>query len=130
MPTTIEQYREAKSHYLKLRNQAKKDLMVRFNELAGELLRLQRELEEDFGEKVPIPSNWKKSRASKASKPAPPKPPEPEIVPPSAKEVAIQKQLDRHRKKLADTHAAGRPTKVIEDRIYELEDELRLAHAK
>ena len=36
--TTIEQYREAKNHYLKLKNQAKKELVARFNALAAELL--------------------------------------------------------------------------------------------
>ena len=48
-PTTIEQYREAKSHYLKLKNQAKKELVARFNALATELLQVQRELLEETG---------------------------------------------------------------------------------
>ena len=61
-PTTIEQYREAKSQYLKLKNQARKELVARFNALAGELLQVQRELLEDFGEKVVLPS---KSAAQK-----------------------------------------------------------------
>jgi len=66
-PTTIEQYREAKSHYLKLKNQAKKELVARFNALATELLQVQRELLEDFGEKISLP---KKSSVPK--KPRPP----------------------------------------------------------
>src|SRR3954471_18379594 len=33
MSTTLDQYREAKNNYLKLRNQAKKELIARFNEL-------------------------------------------------------------------------------------------------
>jgi hypothetical protein len=38
--------------------------------------------------------------------------------------------LEKSRKKLAETQAAGKPTKAVEDRIYELEDELRLVQAK
>ena len=64
--TTIEQYREAKNHYLKLKNQAKKELVARFNALAAELLQVQRELQEDFGEKISLPT---KSSALKKPKP-------------------------------------------------------------
>jgi hypothetical protein len=129
MSTTIDQYREAKNSYLKLRNQAKKELIARFNELATELLQLQRELLEDFGEKIAMPSKGAKGKAVKraASKPeakaeaAPPAP-----AAPSPQVTALEKQLDKHRKKLAEIRAAGKPTKVAEDRVYELEDELRL----
>lgn len=123
MSSTIDQYREAKNTYLKLKNQAKKDLMARFNEVSAELLQIQRELLEDFGQKVAIPSKSKKPKPGVKAAPAAP------AVQPSAKELAIQKQLEKARKKLADTQAAGKPTKLIEDRIYELEDELRLARA-
>ncbi len=44
MSSTIDQYRDAKSQYLKLRAEAKKDLLRRFQELANELLLIQREL--------------------------------------------------------------------------------------
>ena len=123
MSTTIDQYREAKNSYLKLRNQAKKELIARFHEVANELLQLQRELLEDFGEKVPLPTKGKKPKPMKkvAVAPAPPS------APISAKVLGIQKQLERQKKKLADTKEAGKPTKTLEDRIYELEDELRLA---
>jgi hypothetical protein len=127
MPTTLEQYREAKSSYLKLRNHAKKELIARFNELSAELLQVQRELLEDFGEKVAIPSKSKKPKASK-------KPAEPATAPvaappaaPSPKVAALQKQVDTQKKKLADARSANKPTKVIEDRIYELEDSIRLS---
>ncbi len=121
MPTTIDQYREAKSQYLKLRNQAKKELIARFHELSGELLRVQRELLEDFGEKIAISNKPKKTR-SKAVVPAA----EPETSPEPAKVAAIQKLIERQKKKLADTQAANKPTKTVQDRLYELEDELRL----
>src|SRR3954470_20118987 len=131
MSTTIDQYREAKNSYLKLRNQAKKELIARFNELATELLQLQRELLEDFGEKIAMPS--KNSKVKGAKRPAAPaakvEPPQPPAAP-SPKIAAIEKQLEKQRKKLAEVQATGKPTKVIEDRIYELEDEVRLLNER
>ena len=130
MSTTIDQYREAKNSYLKLRNQAKKELIARFNEIATELLQLQRELLEDFGEKIALPSKSSKLRPGKA-KPAVVKteaPHAPSV--PSPKIAALQKQIEKHKKKLAETLAAGKPVKVMEDRIYELEDDLRLLKEK
>ena len=49
MSNTIDQYREAKATYQKLHSQAKRELVARFNQLAAELLQIQRELKEDFG---------------------------------------------------------------------------------
>jgi chromosome segregation ATPase len=120
MPTSLDQYRAAKADYLKLRNQAKKELIARFNELANELLSIQRELAEDFGEKVTMPTKPKKRPAATASAaPAP--------TANDQRVAAVQKKIDGQKKKLADLQAAGKPTKAVEDRIYELEDELRLA---
>lgn len=118
MSTSLDQYRAAKADYLKLRNQAKKELIARFNELANEMLSIQRELLEDFGEKVAMPAKPKKKpAAAAASSPAPNE----------KKVAAIQKQIDAQKKKLSDLQEAGKPTKTVEDRIYELEDELKLA---
>jgi hypothetical protein len=127
MSTTLEQYREAKNSYLKLKNQARKELIARFNALASEMLQIQRELLEDFGEKVVLPSKPKKPQ----SRPAPaPEPPAAEPAAPSPKARALQKQLERLQQKLTQTKSAGKPTKAIEDRIYEVEDELRLLAQK
>jgi hypothetical protein len=41
--------------------------------------------------------------------------------------VALEKQLAGARKKLEAAQAKGASTKNLEDRIYELEDDLRLA---
>lgn len=130
MSTTIDQYREAKNNYLKLRNQAKKELISRFNEIATELLQLQRELLEDFGEKIALPTKASKLKPSKA-KPALAKteaPPAPAA--PSPKIAALEKQIEKHKKKLAETQTAGKPAKIMEDRLYELEDDLRLLKEK
>ena len=131
MSNTIDQYREAKSSYLRLRNQAKKELISRFNELAGELMQIQRELLEDFGEKIAIPAKFKKVRTAGISKLAAKiSPPEEDPAPPSPKVLSIQKNIERQKKRVADAHAAGKPTKALEDRLYELDDELRLAQTK
>ena len=131
MPTTIDQYREAKTQYLKLRNQAKKELIARFHELSGELLRIQRELLEDFGEKIAISNKPKKARP-KAASPAGEEPP---AAPPKAaaadpKIASAQKSIERQKKKIADLQAAGKNPKTAQDRLYELEDELRLLKAQ
>ncbi len=129
MSPTLEAYREAKSNYMKLRNQAKKELIARFHELASELLAVQKELLEDFGEKIALPAKGSVKKAAKpkpvpsaAAVPAPPAPPSPKVV-------GLQKQLDRQKAKLAELQAAGKATKAVEDRIYEIEDEIRLASA-
>jgi hypothetical protein len=126
--TTIDQYREAKNQYLKLKNQAKKELIARFNALASELLQVQRELLEDFGEKVSMPA---KPSAAKKPKPPAASPAAAAAAPAptpanGAKAATLTRQLDKQKKKLEELKAAGKPAKTVEDRIYELEDELRL----
>ena len=161
MSSTIDQYRDAKSQYLKLRAEAKKDLLRRFQELANELLIIQRELAEDFDHKVAMPVKGKKPKKMAQPAPAPSKAPAtaPPSKPPavsksassasakesasaknaplfavkddlSAEEANINKHIEKNKKKLAEAQAAGKPTKPIEDRIYELEDELRLVQSR
>ena len=126
MPTTvtIDQYRDAKTTYEKLRNQAKKELIARYHELANELLLVQQELREDFAHKVTMPAKARNGQAKKAAPSA-----KAELAAPSPQINAIEKKLAAQRKKLAEAQAANKPAKPIEDRIYELEDELRLAGA-
>lgn len=128
MSTTIDQYREAKAAYQRLHNQAKKELIARFNQLAAELLQIQRELKEDFGHKITIPTKAKAARVAKAPAPAKPAQPAPASVNP--KVVALEKRLAVQKKKLEESSTAGKPDKAIQDRIYELEDEIRLAKEK
>ena len=128
MASTLDQYRQAKTDYLKLRNQAKKELIARFNELSTELFQLQRELLEDFGEKIAIPTKPRKGRAVAKKKAVAETPAAPAV--PSAEVVALRKRLDAQKKKLAEQQAAGKPTKAMEDRVYEIEDAIRLAQSK
>lgn len=127
MPTSlmIDQYRDAKTTYEKLRNQAKKELIARYQELANELLLVQQELREDFGHKVTMPAKARSNGHVKKVAPLA----KPESAATSPQITAIEKKLAAQRKKLAEAQAANKPAKTIEDRIYELEDELRLAGA-
>lgn len=129
MTTALDQYRQAKNDYLKLRNQAKRELLNRFQELSTELFQLQRELLEDFGEKVAIPSKPKKGvRVTKKKTAAEAPTPVPAAT--AAEVAALKKKLDLQKKKLSEAQAAGKPSKAIEDRIYELEDAIRLAQGR
>ncbi|MBM3759926.1 MAG: hypothetical protein FJW36_06725 [Acidobacteria bacterium] len=122
MSSTLDQYREAKQNWLKLRNQAKKELIARFHEVSAELQQIQRELLEDFGEKVTIAAKPKKAMAKKVAAPvavAPAPVVEKKLTP-------LEKKLEAQKKKLAEAKAAGKPTKAIEDRIYEIEDDIRV----
>jgi hypothetical protein len=122
MTNTIDQYREAKATYEKLHNQAKKELIARFNQLAAELLQIQRELKEDFGHKVLIPTKGKVVARS-ARPAAAPSAPDPKIA-------VLEKRIASEKLRLEKAAAAGKPEKPIQDRIYELEDELRLTKEK
>lgn len=131
MPTTIDQYREAKATYQKLHNQAKKELLARFHELANELLQIQKELKEDFATKVAIPSKPKVARRT-TNAAAPNKVmelPQKNVVP-NPQIARTEKKLTAAKQKLQETVASGKDPKMIKDRIYELEDELRLAKEK
>ena len=130
MASTIDQYREAKTTFLKLREQAKKDLLARFHELSNELFGIQKELRDDFGFKISIPTKAKAGRAKKAAaKSAAPAPPAVTTTPAKSdpRVTALSKSLANQKKKLEEASKAGKPVKAIQDRIYELEDELRLA---
>jgi hypothetical protein len=124
MSSTLSQYREARLSVQRLRSQARKELLARFHELAAELLQVQKELLEDFGEKVPLPNKAKKVAAKKIVAPAAATPvPSPASNSPKS---PLAKKLETQQKKLAEAKSAGKPTKAIEDRIYEIEDEMRL----
>jgi hypothetical protein len=121
--STIDQYREARTSYQGLLGLAKKELIKRADEISSEWLAIQQELKEDFGHKLTFP------RAARNGARKPKKAAAPELVsaPPPTNVTNIEKKIAAQRKKLEDVKASGKPTKPVEDRIYELEDELRLA---
>ena len=124
MANTLEQYRQAKQDIQKLHGAAKKELIARFNELANELLSVQKELKEEFGLKLTVPSKPKgrsvKAPVGSVKEVAQPAPVSREIA-------ALERKLAVQKHKLEEAVKAGKPEKALKDRLYELEDELRLA---
>ncbi|MDQ2842106.1 MAG: hypothetical protein M3Y72_13905 [Acidobacteriota bacterium] len=124
MTTTLAQYRQAKQDISKLHGAAKKELIARFNDLANELLEIQRELREEFNVKLAIPSK-PKFRPRKTAPNSVKQPEKSAAV--SAQVASIERKLAAQKRKLEDAAKSGKPEKPMKDRIYELEDELRLA---
>jgi len=122
--------------------QAKQAMETRYQELLVEAVQIAKEYQADFGEPLKPPSpitafRYKASAKSKAKKAAVERStaknlrevpqPAPSAAKPNAEIVGLQKRLATETKKLDKAKASGKPTKAVEDRIYEIEDELRLA---
>ena len=105
-----------------------------------EAVAISEEYRADFGGPLkppaPVTAFRYKASAHKAKKAGKGKP-KPEVAPakveapapPKAnpKVAGLQKRLATARKKLDVAKTAGTPTRLLEDRVYEIEDELRLA---
>ena len=141
MNNVISEYQKWKQQGEDLRIQAKEAMESRFRELLAEAVELAEEYRADFGAPVKPPApvtafRYKahgKAKPRKAAKPkaaakaAPPKE-EPKAPPrPDPKVAGLQKRLATARKKLDDAKTAGTATRALEDKVYEIEDELRLA---
>ena len=138
MDNVITEYQKWKKQGEQLRTQAKLAMETRFHELLAEAAQIAQEYQRDFGASLKPPTNitafrYKKvagrkatkSKTAAAAKPTAPKPPEPPSTDP--KILALQKQRTQVQKKLGVAKAAGKPTKNLDDRLYEIEDELHLA---
>ena len=140
MADVISEYQKWKQQGDNLRTQAKQAMESRFRELLTEAVSLAEEYRSDFGAPLKPPANvtafrYKASGKSKAKKPAkPPAAKAPEPVLPQAKSTkpdpkiaALEKRLASAKKKLEEAKAAGGSTRAMEDRVYEIEDALKLA---
>jgi hypothetical protein len=144
MSDVLSDYQKWKQQGESLRTQARQAMESRFRELLVEAVRIAEEYRQDFGGALKIPPpvtafRYKgsvKGKAAKAGKSQPAakakteraEPPPPKPDPRLAK---LEKRLAATRKKLEDAKSAGGSTRVLEDRVYEIEDELRLAgHAQ
>ena len=134
MDDVISEYQKWKQQGNTLRARAKEAMETRFRELLTEALQVAQEYQRDFGAalKPPAPVTAFRFKAgSKATKKAATKKQTAlAAAPPDAKSAALMKRLDLAQKKLEAAKAAGKPTKNLEDRIYEIEDELRLSGHK
>lgn len=139
MENIISEYQRWKQQGTAIRNEAKAAMETRFRELLTEAAALAEEYHADFGlalKPPPTIASFKykpgakgKPATKKKSAPAPKveqtKPaansaPNPKLAP-------LEKKLAAAKKKLDGAKAAGSPTRNLEDKIYEIEDEIRLA---
>jgi hypothetical protein len=141
MSDVINEYQKWKQQGEDLRIQAKTAMETRFRDLLSEAVRIAEMYRADFGAALKPPPavtafRFKASAKPKAKKAAgkgkpgaaaAPAKPEPPAAKPNPKVAGLQKRLATARKKLDDAKTAGTPTRVLEDKIYEIEDELRLA---
>lgn len=139
MNKIISDYQKWKQQGDDLRAQAKQAIESRFRELLVEAAQLAEEYRSDFGAPLKPPPGvtafrYKasgKAKPRKAQKPnagvknASPPPPAP--AKPNPKIAGLQKRLAAAQQKLEQAKANGAPTKNLEDRVYEIEDALRLS---
>ena len=136
MNDIISQYQKWKTQGEDLRVQAKTAIEVRYRELLLEAAQLAEEYRADFGATLKTPPaitsfRYKSPIKGKQKAKAKPKPGSPVKADPPAKPdpkiARLQKKLDTAKAKLDAAKAAGQATKNLEDKVYELEDDLRLA---
>lgn len=134
MSDVIAEYQRWKQQGGDLRTKARVAMESRFRELLTEAVKVAEEYHADFGATLKPPVivtafRYKSGKAKKAAPvpkqteaaaPAPPAKPDPKVA-------ALQRKLATARKKLDAAKAAGQATRDLDDRIYEIEDELRLA---
>jgi hypothetical protein len=137
MADVISEYQKWKQQGENIRTQAKQAMEARFRELLSEAIAIAEEYRADFGGPLKPPAavtafrfkSPSKGKPKKTAKPPAAKAAEPKApgAKPDPKVAGLQKQLATAKKKLEDAKAANSPTRKLEDRIYEIEDELRLA---
>jgi hypothetical protein len=132
MTDIISDYQKWKQQGENLRTQARQAMEARFRELLTEAAHIADEYRTDFGGQLKPPANVTAFRYKSGAKPkakkaaAKPAPAPAAPAKPNPKVIALQKRIAGARKKLDDAKTAGTPTRPIEDKIYEMEDELRL----
>src|SRR5580700_2308103 len=136
MSDIISEYQKWKQQGQDLRTQARQAMESRFRELLAEAAQIADEYRADFGAPLkpqpPVTAfRYKSGSKGKSRKPAKSAKPEPKVeaapAKPNPKAVALQKRLAAAKKKLEDAKAAGSATRALEDKVYEIEDELRLS---
>jgi hypothetical protein len=143
MNDVITDYQKWKQQGENLRVQAKHAMETQFRELLIEAVRIAELYRSDFGAVLKPPAQVTafrfkaaaKAKGKAAKKAAPPSSaPAPKVEAPAgkpdAKMIGLQKRLATAKKKLDDVKAAGGATRPLEDKVYEIEDAIRLAAAQ
>jgi hypothetical protein len=116
-----------------LRAEAMRAMETRYRDLLTEAIQIAEEYRADFGVGLKLPAGVTqfeyKSAGGKKPKTSPPAPaPTPAAAAQADPKLGpLEKRLAAAQKKLEAAKAAGTPTKNLEDKIYEIEDEIRLA---
>lgn len=129
----ISEYQKWKQQGESLRLQAKQAMETRFRDLLLEAAQIAQEYHRDFGGALKPPAavttfRYKTTAGSKSKKKTASKPQEPPPVSrPDPKLAALQKRRVQVQKKLEAAKVAGKQTRNLEDILYQIEDEIRLA---
>ena len=131
MDHAISEYQKWKQQGASLRAQAKQAMEARFRDLLIEAAQIAQEYHKDFGASLKPPAHITAFRYKVAAKGAVKNAVKKAIAPvmkkPDPKIVELQKRLAQTNKKLEVAKAAGKDTKNLDDKIYEIEDAIRLA---
>jgi formate-dependent nitrite reductase cytochrome c552 subunit len=128
MDKAISEYQKWKEQGEQLRAQAKQAMEARFRDLLVEAAGIAQEYQADFGHALKPPAAITAFRYRSAAKSAAKSKPKPAAAPAiDPKIVELRKRLVQAQKKFEVVKAAGKPTQNLEDKIYEIEDALRLA---
>jgi hypothetical protein len=129
MDHAISEYQKWKQQGASLRAQAKHAMETRFRDLLVEAAQIAQEYHTDFGVNLKPPVQITAFRYKAAVKGAPKKAAAAPVAAPKVdpKVVELQKKLAVANKKLEVAKAAGKDTKNLDDKIYEIEDAIRLA---
>jgi hypothetical protein len=131
----ISEYQKWKQQGESLRAQAKQAMEGRFRDLLTEAAGIAQEYHRDFGAALKPPASitafrYKTAASQKAKKTATaaaPAGPTKAANAPDPRIAGLQKRRTQIQKKLEAAKSAGKPTKNLEDQLYEVEDDLRLA---
>ncbi len=139
MDNVITEYQKWKQHGESLRLHARQAMEARFRDLLTEAVNIAQEYQSDFGSVLkppPAVTAFRYKAPAGKTKKSPKAATEPQFdskkelkidLKKDPKIVALEKRLTQTRQKMEAARAAGKPTKNLDDRIYEIEDELRLA---
>jgi len=139
MTNVISEYQRWKQQGEDLRVQAKQAMESRFRELLVEAVHIAEEYRSDFGAALKAPPGvtsfrYKASARQKPKKAHKSGPAAKGVAPPPAalkktnpKIAGLEKRLSSAQQKLEQAKASGAATKNLEDRIYEIEDAIRLS---
>ena len=139
MDNVITEYQRWKQQGESLRVQARQAMEARFRDLLTEAARISQEYQADFGAVLKPPPaitafRFKAAPGKPVKKAAAGKSPAPKaetpamaVAPANPALNGLEKKLAQAKAKLDAAKGAGKPTRNLEDRIYEIEDELRLA---